>query len=156
MSVYSFSLTLKLTQGVGYTNLYFSVVFIRGESFFLISKQAHFLLLFVSEPLQWTAGKDPGSQSSTTAGPGRPKSSLRTWSKPLMITLSLHQSKNHTRDVAVVTLSSTQFHISATLKPHKSIFVDLCKCDGDALIAPILLIILLESVAAAASLSGFR
>lgn len=128
----------------------------RGESFFLFSKQAHFLLLFVSESLQWTAGKDPGSQSSTTVGPGRPKSSLRTWSKPLMITLSLHQSKNHTRDFAVVIFCSTQFHISANLKPHKSIFVDLCKCNGDTLIAPILLIILVESVAEAASLSGFR
>lgn len=53
-------------------------------------------LIFVSEYLQWTAGKDPGSQSFTTVGPGPPKSSLRMWSKPLMITLLLHQSKDHT------------------------------------------------------------
>lgn len=118
MSVYSFSLALKLTQGGTHIITFVflisfeicCVVFIRGKSFFLISKQAHFLgpyVGFVSESLQWTAGKDPGSQSSTTAGPGRPKSSLRTWSKPLTITPSLHQSKNHTRDLM------TQFHISA-------------------------------------------
>lgn len=54
----------------------------------------HIIFIF----LQWTAGKDPGSQSFTTVGPGPPKSSLRMWSKPLTITLLLHQSKKNSHD----------------------------------------------------------
>lgn len=53
----------------------------------------HILGFFIFIFLQWTAGKDQGSQSFTTVGPGPPKSSLRMWSKPLTITLLLHQSK---------------------------------------------------------------
>lgn len=45
-------------------------------------------------PLQWTAGKGPGSPSSTTAGPGPPGSSLRMWSKPSTITHLSRPSKS--------------------------------------------------------------
>lgn len=48
MSVYSLSLTLKLTQGVGHmiTFIFLSYLY-AGKVFFLVPKQAHFLLLFV-------------------------------------------------------------------------------------------------------------
>lgn len=50
--------------------------------------------LYVFKWTQWTAGKDQGSRSSTTAGPAPPGSSLRTWSRPSTSTLSSRLSKH--------------------------------------------------------------
>lgn len=50
--------------------------------------------------------------------------------------------------------AAPKVHVSANLKPHQSIFVDVCKCNADSLIVLLRLIIRLD--AEAASLSGFR